>query len=212
VCDVRRGGRDQIVRFTAGGRSPAYRIEDGTAMKARLEEAYEREVMAELMKQFGYKNKMDVPRLQKIVVNMGTGDALQNAKLQEAAEHDLAVITGQKAAVRRATKSVASFKIREGMVVGCCVTLRRKRMYEFYDRLVNSAIPRIRDFRGVPLKSFDGRGNYTLGIREQIVFPEIDIDKVEKIRGMNITIVTTAKTDEEAVALLQAMGMPFRRT
>ncbi len=181
-------------------------------MKARLEEAYEQEVMAELMKQFGYKNKMDVPRLQKIVVNMGTGDALQNAKLQEAAERDLAVITGQKAAVRRATKSVASFKIREGMVVGCCVTLRRKRMYEFYDRLVNSAIPRIRDFRGVPLKSFDGRGNYTLGIREQIVFPEIDIDKVEKIRGMNITIVTTAKTDEEAVALLQAMGMPFRRT
>jgi len=180
-------------------------------MKARIEEAYDREVVPELIKQFGYKNKFQVPRLMKIVVNMGTGDALLNAKLQEAAEQDLATITGQKAAVRRATKSVASFKIREGMVVGCCVTLRRRRMYEFYDRLVNAAIPRIRDFRGVPLKSFDGRGNYTIGIREQIVFPEIDIDKVEKIRGMNVTIVTTAKTDEEAMALLRAMGMPFRR-
>ncbi len=180
-------------------------------MSVRMEEAYDREVAPELVKQFGYKNKFEVPRLEKIIVNMGTGDALQNAKLQESAEQDLATITGQKAAVRRAKKSVASFKIREGMVVGCCVTLRRRRMYEFYDRLVNAAIPRIRDFRGVPPKSFDGRGNYTLGIREQIVFPEIDIDKVEKIRGMNVTIVTTAKTDEEAMALLQAMGMPFRR-
>jgi large subunit ribosomal protein L5 len=180
-------------------------------MKARLEETYEKEVMPELMKQFGYKNRFQVPKLQKIIVNMGIGDALQNAKLQESAEKELALITGQKAAIRRATKSVASFKIREGMVVGVAVTLRRRRMYEFYDRLVNSAIPRIRDFRGVPLKSFDGRGNYTLGIREQIVFPEIDIDKVEKIRGMNVTLVTTAKTDEEGMALLREMGMPFRR-
>jgi len=181
-------------------------------MKTRLEEIYEREVMPELRKQFGYRSPYEVPKLQKIIVNMGIGDAVQNSKIQEAAEKELALITGQKASIRRAKKSVASFKIREGMVVGCSVTLRRKRMYEFYDRLVNAAIPRIRDFRGVPVKSFDGRGNYTLGIREQIVFPEIDIDKVEKIRGMNVTIVTTAKTDEEAMALLGAMGMPFRRS
>ena len=179
--------------------------------RPRLQDTYEKEVLPELLKQFGYANRFQVPRLEKIIVNMGIGDALQNAKLQDAAELDLAVITGQKAAIRRAKKSVASFKIREGMVVGVCTTLRRKRMYEFYDRLVNAAIPRIRDFRGVPTRSFDGRGNYTLGIREQIVFPEIDIDKVEKIRGMNITIVTTAKTDEEGMALLRSMGMPFRR-
>ena len=181
-------------------------------MKSRAEEKYENEVAGELAKRFGYKNRFQVPRLEKIVVNMGIGDALQNAKLQESAEKELALITGQKAAIRRATKSVASFKIREGMVVGLAVTLRRRRMYEFYDRLVNAAIPRVRDFRGVPAKSFDGRGNYTLGIREQIVFPEINIDKVEKIRGMNVTIVTTAKTDEEGLALLQAMGMPFRKS
>lgn len=181
-------------------------------MKARLEEKYQRDVLPELMKRFEYRNAFQAPRLDKIIVNMGIGDAVQNSKLQDSAEKELALITGQKAAIRRAKKSVASFKIREGMVVGCCVTLRRRRMYEFYDRLVNVAIPRIRDFRGVPLKSFDGRGNYTLGIEEQIVFPEIDIDQVEKIRGMNITIVTTAGTDEEALTLLQMMGMPFRRS
>lgn len=178
----------------------------------RLEEKYYQDVLPELKKHFGYKSTFEVPRLKKIILNMGIGDALQNSKLQDSAEQELALITGQKATIRRAKKSVASFKIREGMIVGCAVTLRRKRMYEFYDRLVNVAIPRIRDFRGVPLKSFDGRGNYTIGIREQIVFPEIDIDKVERIRGMNVTIVTTAKTDEEAMALLDAMGMPFRRS
>lgn len=181
-------------------------------MSTRLEELYQQDVVPELQKQFGYKNSFEVPRLQKIVVNMGIGDAIQNSKLQDAAEFELARITGQKASIRRAKKSVASFKIREGMVVGCSVTLRRRRMYEFFDRLVNATIPRIRDFRGVPLKSFDGRGNYTLGVVEQIVFPEIDIDKVEKIRGLNVTIVTTAQTDEEALALLTRMGMPFRRT
>jgi large subunit ribosomal protein L5 len=153
---------------------------------------------------------MEVPKLEKIVINMGIGDALTNPKFLDAAMEDLATIVGQRPAITRAKKSISNFKLRAGMAVGCRVTLRRERMYEFFDRLVNAAIPRIRDFRGVPTRSFDGRGNYTLGISEQIVFPEIDYDSVEKVRGMDVTVVTTAKTDEEALELLRLLGMPFR--
>jgi large subunit ribosomal protein L5 len=179
---------------------------------ARLKERYNEEVIPALTKKFKYKNKMQVPRLEKIVVNMGTGDALVNAKLLDAAVEDLTLIVGQRPCITRAKKSISNFKLREGMAVGCRVTLRRERMYEFFDRLVNVAIPRIRDFRGVPNKSFDGRGNYTLGVTEQIVFAEIDYDSVEKVRGMDITVVTSAKTDEEAMELLKLLGMPFRTT
>ncbi|MFC1682669.1 50S ribosomal protein L5 [Candidatus Zixiibacteriota bacterium] len=179
---------------------------------ARLKERYNEEIVQALTKRFKYSNKMQVPKLEKIVVNMGTGDALVNAKLLDAAVEDLTLIVGQRPAITRAKKSISNFKLREGMAVGCRVTLRRKRMYEFFDRLVNVAIPRIRDFRGVPNKSFDGRGNYTLGVTEQIVFAEIDYDSVEKVRGMDITVVTTAKTDEEAMELLKLLGMPFRTT
>lgn len=179
---------------------------------ARLKERYDEEIVPALTKRFKYANKMQVPKLEKIVVNMGTGDALVNAKLLDAAVEDLTLIVGQRPAITRAKKSISNFKLREGMAVGCRVTLRRKRMYEFFDRLVNVAIPRIRDFRGVPNKSFDGRGNYTLGVTEQIVFAEIDYDSVEKVRGMDITVVTTAKTDEEAMELLKLLGMPFRTT
>jgi large subunit ribosomal protein L5 len=177
---------------------------------ARLKERYETEYMPELMKKFQYKNHMQVPKLKKIVINMGTGDALSNPKLLDAAMEDLSQIVGQRPSITRAKKSISNFKLREGMAVGCRVTLRRERMYEFFDRLVNVAIPRIRDFRGVPTKSFDGRGNYTLGFTEHIVFPEIDYDSVEKVRGMDITVVTTAKTDEEGMELLKLLGMPFR--
>lgn len=163
------------------------------------------------MKTHGYKNVNEVPKLEKIVVNLGVGEAIGDAKKLDSAVNDLTTIAGQKPVVRRARKSISNFKLREGMAVGCSVTLRGDRMYEFLDRLINVAIPRIRDFRGIPAKSFDGRGNYTLGITEQIIFPEIDYDKIDKIRGMNITIVTTAKTDEEGFELLQAFGMPFRR-
>lgn len=178
---------------------------------ARLKEKYKKEILPALMKKFGYNNVMDVPRLEKIVVNMGVGDALQNVKLLDSALSDLSRITGQKPAIRRAKKAISNFKLKAGMPIGCMVTLRKKRMYEFFDRLVNTAIPRIRDFRGTSPTSLDGRGNYNLGIEEQIIFPEIDYDKVEKIRGMNITVCTTAKTDEEGFELLKAMGMPFRR-
>jgi large subunit ribosomal protein L5 len=178
---------------------------------ARLKEKYKKEIVPALMKKFGYKNVMQVPRLEKIVVNLGVGDALQNVKLLDSAMSDLAIITGQKPAVRRAKKAISNFKLKAGMPIGCMITLRKNRMYEFFDRLVNIAIPRIRDFRGTSPNSFDGRGNYNLGIEEQIIFPEIDYDKVEKIRGMNITICITAKTDEEGFELLKAMGMPFRR-
>ncbi len=177
---------------------------------ARLKKIYSEEVIPALSKKFKYKNRMQVPKLEKIVVNMGTGDALANPKFLDAAMEDLTAIGGQRPAVTRAKKSISNFKLRAGMAVGCRVTFRRERMYEFFDRLVNVAIPRIRDFRGIPTKSFDGRGNYTLGITEQIVFPEIDYDSVEKIRGMDITMVTTAKTDEEAMELLRLLGMPFR--
>jgi len=177
----------------------------------RLKTKYEKEVIPLLMQKFGYKNKMQVPRLSKIVVNMGVGDALTDIKLMEAAVNDMTAITGQKPSIRRAKKSIANFKLRAGVPVGCCVTLRGARMYEFYDRLVNVAVPRIRDFKGLPAKSFDGRGNYTMGILEQIIFPEINYDKVLKVRGMDISIVTSARTNEEAFELLKLMDMPFTR-
>jgi large subunit ribosomal protein L5 len=177
----------------------------------RIKSKYQSEVVPELKKQFGFRNIMEVPKLDKIIVNMGVGDAVQNSKLLDAAMVDLAAITGQKPRLCRARLSVASFKLREGMPVGCKVTLRGDRMYEFYDRLVNVSLPRIRDFRGVPTKSFDGRGNYTLGIKEHIIFPEIDYDKIMEVLGMDITIVTTARTDEQALALLTRLDMPFRK-
>ena len=177
---------------------------------SRLREKYQKEVVSRLMKKFGYRNLMQVPKLEKIVINIGVGEAIQNAKLLDASIGDLALITGQKPIVRRAKKSISNFKLRAGVPIGCRVTLRGSRMLDFFDKLVNIAIPRIRDFRGVSAKSFDGRGNYNLGIKEQLIFPEIDYDKVEKIRGMNITICTTARTDEEGLELLKALGMPFR--
>ncbi len=177
---------------------------------ARLKDLYREKVIPALMKEFNYKNVMEVPKLEKIVINMGLGEAIQNAKIMDSAQNELAAITGQKPVITRAKKSIANFKLREGMPIGCKVTLRRERMYEFFDRLVNVALPRIRDFRGISGKSFDGRGNYALGIREQIIFPEIDYDKIDKIKGMNIVITTSARTDEEGKALLKIMGMPFR--
>lgn len=177
---------------------------------SRLKDLYKKEVVLSLMKKFGYKNVMEVPRLEKIVINIGVGDAIQNLKLLDAAMAELSMVSGQRPRMRRAKKSISNFKLKAGMPIGCMVTLKKARMYEFFDRLVNVAIPRVRDFRGTSPKSFDGRGNYTLGIREQIIFPEVDYDKVQKIRGMNISIITTAKTDEEAYELLKALGMPFR--
>ena len=177
---------------------------------ARLKELYREKVVPELMKEFNYDNIMEVPSLHKIVINMGLGEAVHDIKVIDSAMEDLAAITGQRPAVTRAKKSIAAFKVRKGMPIGCMVTLRGERMYEFFDRLVNFALPRVRDFRGVSSRGFDGKGNYTLGIREQIIFPEIDYNKVDKIRGMNITIVTTAMSDEEGKALLKALGMPFR--
>jgi large subunit ribosomal protein L5 len=179
-------------------------------MKPRLKEHYDSELKASLMKEFGYKNSMEVPRLDKIVVNMGVGEAVSDSKKIKSAVGEMALITGQQPVVTKAKKSVATFKLREGMPVGCKVTLRRERMYEFLDRLVNIALPRVRDFRGLSGKSFDGRGNYAMGLKEQIVFPEIDYDSVESIRGMDIIICTTAKTDQEARALLKGFDMPFR--
>ena len=179
-------------------------------MAARLKQKFDKEVAPALMKEFGMKNPMAVPRLHKIVVNMGVGEATQNAKVLDPAVRDLGEITGQKPVVTRAKKSIAAFKVRENMPIGAMVTLRGDRMYEFFDRLVNTALPRVRDFRGVSTKSFDGRGNYTLGLKDQLVFPEIDYAKVDKMMGMNITIVTTAKNDNEARSLLKLLGMPFR--
>jgi len=177
---------------------------------SRLKELYEKEHRAALTKQFGYKSPMEVPRLDKIILNMGLGEAIQNIKVLDSAAEELALIAGQRPVITRARKSIASFKLRAGMPIGCMVTLRRERMYDFFDKLVNVGLPRVRDFRGVSDKSFDGRGNYTLGIKEHIIFAEIDYDKIDKIKGLNITIVTTAKTDEEGKALLKLMGMPFR--
>jgi large subunit ribosomal protein L5 len=178
---------------------------------ARLKEHYKAGIRESLKKALQLGNVNQVPQIEKIVVNIGVGEAIGDAKKLDAAINDLTAIAGQKPVIRRARKSISNFKLREGMPVGCTVTLRGNRMYEFLDRLINVAIPRIRDFRGIPANSFDGRGNYTLGITEQIIFPEIDYDKIDRIRGMNITIVTTAKTDEQAFELLQAFGMPFKK-
>lgn len=179
-------------------------------MAGRLKELYDREVRPKLQQTFGYKNVMQVPKLEKITLNMGLGEALQNAKLLDSGVEELALITGQRPIITRARRSIANFRLREGMAIGCKVTLRGKRMYEFFDRLVNVALPRVRDFKGVSTKSLDGRGNYSLGIGEQIIFPEVDYNKIEKMMGIGIVIVTTAKTDEEAQELLRLLGMPFR--
>ena len=180
-------------------------------MSARLKELYNDEIIEALTKKFGYKNVMEVPKLDKIVINMGVGEAKENAKLLESAVKDMEIITGQKAVLTKAKNSVANFKIRAGMAIGCKTTLRGEKMYEFLDRLVNLALPRVRDFRGVNPNAFDGRGNYALGIKEQIIFPEIEYDKIDKTRGMDIIFVTTAKTDEEARELLRLFNMPFAK-
>jgi large subunit ribosomal protein L5 len=176
----------------------------------RMKELYKKTVHPQLMERFGYKNSLQAPRIEKIVVNMGLGEAVSNPKIMDSAVSELGAITGQKPVVTRAKKSIAGFKLREGMPIGCRVTLRRDRMWEFLDRLITLSLPRVRDFRGVSGKAFDGAGNYTLGLKEQIVFPEINFDKVDKIKGMNITVVTSAKTNEEAKELLTGLGMPFR--
>jgi large subunit ribosomal protein L5 len=179
-------------------------------MAARLKERYQKEVAPAIAKEFGIKNPMAIPRVRKVVLNMGMGEAIANAKILDTAADELRSITGQKPVITKAKKSIASFKLRQGMPIGVMVTLRGDRMYEFLDRLVSIALPRVRDFRGVSPKAFDGRGNYTIGVREQLIFPEIDFNKVDKLRGMNISIVTTARNDEQARALLKGLGMPFR--
>lgn len=176
----------------------------------RLKEIYIKEVVPKLLSDFTYKSSMQVPRIEKIVLNMGLGEAIQNVKILDSATAELNAITGQKSVITKAKKSIATFKLREGMPIGCMVTLRRERMYEFLDRLMNVSLARVRDFKGVSGKAFDGKGNYTLGVKEQLIFPEINYDSVDKIKGMNITIVTSAKTDEEGKALLKYLGMPFR--
>jgi len=180
-------------------------------VKTVLNELYEKEVRPGLMRRFQYKNVMQVPRIEKVVVNIGLGEAIQNIKALDAATNDVTLITGQKPVITKARKSIASFKLRAGMPIGCMVTLRRDRMYAFIEKLVTIVLPRVRDFKGVSPKSFDGRGNYTLGLKEQTLFPEIDYDKIDRVRGMNITITTTAKTDEEGFELLKLVGMPFRK-
>ncbi|OGQ00979.1 MAG: 50S ribosomal protein L5 [Deltaproteobacteria bacterium RBG_19FT_COMBO_52_11] len=176
----------------------------------RMKENYLKNVVPQLIKAFGYKNVMEVPRLEKITLNMGLGEAVQNIKILDSAVEELSLIAGQKAVITKAKRSIAVYKLREGMPIGVRVTLRRNRMHEFFDKLVNIALPRVRDFRGVSGKAFDGRGNYSLGIREQIIFPEINFDKIDKVKGMNVSVVTTAKTDEEGKELLRLLGMPFR--
>jgi large subunit ribosomal protein L5 len=196
---------------------PAEKVKEKAAKKppekvpARLYEFYRQDCVPRMMQEFRYKSPMQVPKLEKIVVNLGLGEAIQNIKLLESASVELAAITGQKPVITRAKRSIAAFKLREGMPIGVMVTLRQDRMYHFFDKLVNVVLPRVRDFRGLSDKSFDGRGNYTLGIKEQIIFPEIDYDKIDKVKGMNITIVTTAPTDEEGRQLLALMGLPFRK-
>ena len=177
---------------------------------AKFREIYQQKAVPALMKRFNYRNIMEVPKLDKIVINMGLGEAIQNIKILDSAVQELALISGQKPIITKAKKSIAQFKLREGMPIGCMVTLRRERMYEFFNRLVNTSLPRVRDFKGISGKSFDGRGNYALGIREQLIFPEIHYDKIDKVKGMNIVIGTTAKTDEEGKELLKLLGMPFR--
>ena len=180
-------------------------------MAARLKEQYKKSIVPALVKEFGYTNVMAVPKLEKISINMGVGEAAQTPKMMDGVANELSNIAGQRAVVTKARKSVAAFKVREGMPIGCMVTLRGDRMYEFLDRLISIALPRVRDFRGISAKAFDGRGNYTLGVREQLIFPEIDFNKVDKTRGMNISIITTARTDDQARSLLKAIGMPFRQ-
>jgi large subunit ribosomal protein L5 len=180
-------------------------------MAPRLQERYREEIIPALMKEFGYKNVMQAPRLEKVTVNVGLGEAVQNAKALDAASSDVATVTGQHPVITRAKKSIANFKLREGMPIGVMVTLRGSRMWEFLDRALNAALPRIRDFQGVSPNSFDGRGNYSMGIREQVIFPEIEYDKIDKVRGMQLTICTTAKTDEEGQRLLEMLGMPFAK-
>lgn len=177
---------------------------------ARMKDLYQNEVVAKLRADFNYKNIMEVPKIEKVVINMGLGEAIQNVKILDSAASELNKISGQKAVITKAKKSIASFKLREGMPIGCMVTLRRDRMYEFLDRLLNISLARVRDFKGVSGKAFDGQGNYTLGIKEQLIFPEINYDEIDKIKGLNVTIVTSAKNDEEGKALLKYMGMPFR--
>ena len=177
---------------------------------ARLKDYYSKTVVPALVKEFNYKNPMQVPKMEKIVINMGLGEAIQNVKIIDGAVQELAAITGQKPIINKAKKSIATFKLRQGMPIGCSVTLRKNTMYEFFDRLVNAALPKVRDFRGISPNAFDGRGNFSIGLQEQIIFPEIEYDKVEKVKGMNITIVTTAKTDNEARLLLKLMGVPFK--
>jgi large subunit ribosomal protein L5 len=177
---------------------------------AKMKEIYQEKVIPALMKRFNYRNKMEVPKLEKIIINMGLGEAIQNIKILDSAVLELSQIAGQKPIITKAKKSIAQFKLRTGMPIGCMVTLRKERMYEFFNRLVNVALPRVRDFKGLSGKSFDGRGNYALGLREQLIFPEILYDKIDKVKGMNIVIVTTAKTDEEGKELLRLLGMPFR--
>jgi large subunit ribosomal protein L5 len=196
------------VKKEAKAAAPAVREKAPTP---RLKDRYLKDVVPALMKEFSYKNPMQVPRLVKVVLNMGMGEAIANAKALDHAVGELELITGQRPVVTKAKKSIATFKLREGMPIGCMVTLRKERMYEFLDRFISAALPRIRDFKGIPTKSFDGRGNYSLGIKEQVIFPEIEIDKIDSIHGMDIVIVTTAKTDEEGRALLGHLGMPFRK-
>jgi large subunit ribosomal protein L5 len=177
---------------------------------ARLKDYYSKTVVPALVKEFNYKNPMQVPKMEKIVINMGLGEAISNVKIIDSAVQEMAMITGQKPIINKAKKSIATFKLRQGMPIGCSVTLRKNNMYEFFDRLVNAALPKVRDFRGISPNAFDGRGNFSIGLQEQTIFPEIEYDKVEKVKGMNITIVTTAKTDKEARLLLKLMGVPFK--
>jgi large subunit ribosomal protein L5 len=204
--DSRKKQKEEAHEAPQAGRPKA-----SNRKSARLREKYVTEVMPVLMKEFGIENPMACPKIEKVVVNMGVGEATQNAKVLDPAVNDLQAITGQKPVVTKARKSIAQFKVREGQSIGAMVTLRGDRMYEFLDRLLNVALPRVRDFRGVNMKSFDGRGNYTLGLHDQLIFPEIDYSKVDKMKGMNVTIVTTAKDDDQARSLLKAMGMPFRQ-
>jgi len=211
-------GKPTDKKAAKGGQKPAEKAAPKAAApavaftgKPRLADFYRTECIPLMMQEFKYKSSMQVPRVEKVVVNIGLGEAIQNIKLLESAAVELGSITGQKAVVTRAKKSIAAFKLREGMPIGCMVTLRRDRMYYFLDKLLNVVLPRVRDFRGVSEKAFDGRGNYTLGVKEQIIFPEIDYDKIDKVKGMNITIVTSAPSDEEGRFLLKLMGMPFRK-
>ncbi len=203
----KRPGKEQEAKSEPPAKATKPKASQGVS---RLHGRYTKEIAPAMQKEFSYKNPMAIPRLRKVVVNIGVGEATQNIKLLDGATHDLTAITGQKPIVHRARKSIAQFKVRKGQSIGASVTLRGDRMYEFLDRLVNIALPRVRDFRGLPSKAFDGRGNYTLGIKDQLMFPEIDYAKVDKTRGMNITVVTDAKTDEEALALLRHFGFPFR--